>query len=122
MITLSGQRFVGVSQADETRAERSKRANHAIKQGESMITLSGQRFVGVSQADETRGERSKRVNHAIKQRDSAFSTCTVRLEMLWCPIAEGQSRTAKTPGFRLVRTHRPTPINPGQMGEPAIRH
>jgi hypothetical protein len=32
MITLSGQRFVGVSQADETRGERSKRVNHAIKQ------------------------------------------------------------------------------------------
>jgi hypothetical protein len=32
MITLSGQRFVGVSQADETRGKRSKRVNHAIKQ------------------------------------------------------------------------------------------
>jgi hypothetical protein len=32
MITLSGQRFVGVSQADETRGERPKRVNQAIKQ------------------------------------------------------------------------------------------
>jgi hypothetical protein len=32
MITPSGQRFVGVSQADKTRGERSKRVNHAIKQ------------------------------------------------------------------------------------------
>jgi hypothetical protein len=32
MIALGGQRFVGVSQADETRRERSKRVNHAIKQ------------------------------------------------------------------------------------------
>jgi hypothetical protein len=32
MITLSGQRFVGVSQADETRGEHSTRVNHAIKQ------------------------------------------------------------------------------------------
>jgi hypothetical protein len=41
MLTLSGQRFVGVSQADETRGERSssegravrtKHVNHAIKQ------------------------------------------------------------------------------------------
>jgi hypothetical protein len=32
MITLSGQRFVGVSQADETRGERSNRVDHAIKQ------------------------------------------------------------------------------------------
>jgi hypothetical protein len=30
MITLSGRRFVGVSQADETRRERSKRVNHAM--------------------------------------------------------------------------------------------
>jgi hypothetical protein len=33
MITLSGQRFVGASQAGETRGERSERVNHAIKQG-----------------------------------------------------------------------------------------
>jgi hypothetical protein len=33
MIALGGQRFVGVSQADETRGERPKRVNHAIKQG-----------------------------------------------------------------------------------------
>jgi hypothetical protein len=32
MIALSGQRFVGVSQADETRGERWERVNHAIKQ------------------------------------------------------------------------------------------
>jgi hypothetical protein len=32
MIVLGGQRFVGVSQTDETRGERSKRVNHAIKQ------------------------------------------------------------------------------------------
>jgi hypothetical protein len=32
MITVSGQRFVGVSQADEPRGERSRRVNHAIKQ------------------------------------------------------------------------------------------
>jgi hypothetical protein len=32
MIALSGQRFVGVSQADETRGERSKRVNLTIKQ------------------------------------------------------------------------------------------
>jgi hypothetical protein len=31
MIALSSQRFVGVSQADETRGERSERVNHAIK-------------------------------------------------------------------------------------------
>jgi hypothetical protein len=40
MITLSGQRFVGVSQADETRGERSSSAGRA--------------------------DRTKRVNHAIK--------------------------------------------------------
>jgi hypothetical protein len=34
MIALSGQRFVGASQAGETRGERSKRVNHAIKQRE----------------------------------------------------------------------------------------
>jgi hypothetical protein len=34
MIALSGQRFVGGSQADETRGECSKRVNHAIKQRE----------------------------------------------------------------------------------------
>jgi hypothetical protein len=32
MIALSGQRFVGASQADETRGERSERVNHAIRQ------------------------------------------------------------------------------------------
>jgi hypothetical protein len=32
MIALGGQRFVGVSQADETRGERRQRVNHAIKQ------------------------------------------------------------------------------------------
>jgi hypothetical protein len=32
MIVLGGQRFVGVSQTDETRGERPKRVNHAIKQ------------------------------------------------------------------------------------------
>jgi hypothetical protein len=32
MIALGGKRFVGASQADETRGERSKRVNHAIKQ------------------------------------------------------------------------------------------
>jgi hypothetical protein len=32
MIALGGQRFVGVSQADETRGERPKRVNHAIRQ------------------------------------------------------------------------------------------
>jgi hypothetical protein len=88
MITLSGQRFVGVSQADETLSGTFKafescdqtklsmitlsgtfKACESCDQTKlSMITLSGQRFVGVSQADETRGERSKRVNHAIKQR------------------------------------------------------
>jgi hypothetical protein len=31
MITLSGQRFVGVSQADETLSGTFKRLNHAIK-------------------------------------------------------------------------------------------
>jgi hypothetical protein len=31
MIALSGQRFVGASQAGETRGERSERVNHAIK-------------------------------------------------------------------------------------------
>ncbi len=31
VITLSGQRFVGVSQADETRGDCSKHENHAIK-------------------------------------------------------------------------------------------
>jgi hypothetical protein len=30
MITLSGQRFVGVSQADETRGERPKRGNKEL--------------------------------------------------------------------------------------------
>jgi hypothetical protein len=38
MITLSGQRFVGVSQADETRGERSKRVNHAFKQRDTAFS------------------------------------------------------------------------------------
>jgi hypothetical protein len=50
MIALGGQRFVGVSQADETRGERPSSAGRAV--------------------------RTKRVNHAIKQGDRAFSTCT----------------------------------------------
>jgi hypothetical protein len=49
MITLSGQRFVGVSQADETRGKRSSSAGRAV--------------------------RTKRVNHAIKQGDRALSPC-----------------------------------------------
>jgi hypothetical protein len=50
MITLSGQRFVGVSQADETRGKRPSSAGRAV--------------------------RTKRVNHAIKREDRAFSTRT----------------------------------------------
>jgi hypothetical protein len=38
MITLGGQRFVGVSQANETRGERPKRVNHAIKQKDRAFT------------------------------------------------------------------------------------
>jgi hypothetical protein len=56
MITLSGQRFVGVSQADETISERSSSAGRAV--------------------------RTKRVNHTIKQKDRAFTGCTVSLQML----------------------------------------
>jgi hypothetical protein len=48
MIALRGQRFVGVSQADETRGERPSSAGRAV--------------------------RTKRVNHAIKQEDRAFSS------------------------------------------------
>jgi hypothetical protein len=46
MITLSGQRFVGASQAGETRGERSKRVNHAVifslhSQTENHVTRRG---------------------------------------------------------------------------------
>jgi hypothetical protein len=50
VIALGGQRFVGVSQADETRGERPSSAGRTV--------------------------RTKRVNHAIKQEDTAFPTCT----------------------------------------------
>jgi hypothetical protein len=56
MVALGGQRFVGVSQADETRGEHPSSAGRAV--------------------------RTKRVNHAIKQEDRAFSTCTVRVKTL----------------------------------------
>jgi hypothetical protein len=53
MIALSGQRFVGASQAGETRGERSSSKGRAV--------------------------RTKRVNHAIKHRVRAFAGCTVSL-------------------------------------------
>jgi hypothetical protein len=38
MIALGGQRFVGVSQTDETRGNRPKRVNHTIKQRDRALS------------------------------------------------------------------------------------